>query len=302
MRQIGTVPDAQAARTFADYLTGLKIEARLDHQAGGWVLWVFDEDRVQQAKTELEQFLRNPDDSRFARAAPKTYPAIEGEAEADEAQRPPVDLSVLQRFVTLVLIAGCFGTFLGTNLGDPKAALVQLMQIAPDGDTTLSHVRHGELWRLVSPIFLHFGFIHLLFGVLVLFDLGRQVEQRRGPVRYLLLVLVVAIISNIAQFYLGEAGWSWDTGFTATPSGKFGGLSGVLYGLFGYVWVKTRTEPELGFELSPGTVSLMVSWLFLCLFLADLIGPVANVTHGVGLLVGLVAGYGSYVLRAVRQP
>jgi GlpG protein len=302
MRQIGTVPDAQAARTFADYLTSLKIEARLDHQGQAWALWVFDEDRVQQAKAELEQFLRNPGDPRFAPAAPAApYATSEDQAEAGEVAQPPLDLSVFRRIVTLLFISGCFGTFLGSNLGDQKSPLVQLMEIAPDGDTSLEHVRNGELWRLVSPIFLHFGFPHLLFSVLVLFDLGRQAEQRRGPVRYMLLVLVIAITSNIAQFYLGDAGWSWDTGFTATPSGAFGGMSGVLYGLFGYIWVKARCEPDLGFTLSPGTVALMVSWLFLCMFLSPLIGPVANVTHGVGLFVGLVVGYGSYVLRAVRE-
>jgi GlpG protein len=301
MRQIGTVPDAGAARSFADYLTTLKIEARLDHQAQGWVLWVFDEDRVQQAKAELEQFLRNPGDPRFARTSADA-PASEEQAQADEAVQPPVDLSVLRRLVTLLLISACFGTFLGTNLGDQKAPLVQFMLIAPDGDTTLAHVGHGELWRLVSPIFLHFSFPHLLFSVLVLFDLGRQMEQRRGALRYLLLVLVVAIVSNIAQFYLGQAGWTWDTGFTATPSGKFGGMSGVLYGLLGYIWVTVRREPELGFVLSPGTVALMVGWLFLCMFVpAEVIGPVANAAHVVGLFIGLVVGYASYVLRAVRQ-
>jgi GlpG protein len=302
MRQIGTVPDAHAARAFADYLMTLKIEARVDHLAQGWALWVFDEDRVQQAKAELEQFLRNPNDPRFAGpAATPRYADLEKDAEEHEAEQPPLDLSVLRRIVTLLLIFGCIATYLASNLGDSTSPLVQAMVIAPDGDTSLAHIRRGELWRLVSPIFVHLGFLHLLFNVLVLFDLGRQVEQRGGAVRYLLLVLVVAIVSNVAQFYLGQAGWSFDAGFTATPSGKFGGMSGVLYGLFAYVWVKVRREPELGFVLSPGTVALMVSWLFLCMLLSDVIGPVANVTHGVGLFIGLVIGYASYVLRAVRQ-
>jgi GlpG protein len=303
MRQIGTVPDAHAARTFADYLTSLKIEARLDHQAQGWALWVFDEDRVQQAKAELEEFLRNPGDPRFTRAAapPSRAPEPVNEAERDEPAQPPLDLSIVRRIVTVAMGAACVAVFVSSSFGDPAAPIVQAMQIAPDGDTSLEHVRRGELWRLVSPIFLHFGFLHLLFNVLVLFDLGRQMEQRRGPVRYLLLVLVVAVVSNLAQFYLGDAGWSLSGGFTFTPGGKFGGMSGVLYGLFGYIWVKSRWEPELGFVLAPGTVVLLVAWLFLCIFLGDLMGPVANVAHGVGLFIGLLVGYASHVLRAVRQ-
>jgi GlpG protein len=302
MRQIGTVPDARAARTFTDYLTALKIEARLDHQAQGWALWVFDEDRVQQARAELEQFLRNPDDPRYVPAASPPPAAEDGdEAAGDEAEPAPFDWSLLRRLVTVALAVGCVAVFIASDFGTAASPVVQALQIAPDGDTNLEHVCGGELWRLVSPIFLHFSFWHLLFNLVMLYDLGRQVEQRRGAVRYLLLVLVIAIASNVAQFYLGAGVWHIGTGaFSVTPSGNFGGMSGVLYGLFGYIWVKTRCEPELGFELSSLTIACMVAWLCLCL-LEVIPVPVANVCHGAGLFMGLLLGYVTYVLRAVRQ-
>jgi GlpG protein len=308
MRQIGTVSDASSARTFADYLSTLQIESRLDHQPQGWALWVFDEDRILQAKAELEQFLRDPENPRFTRrgasAARPTVPPPPSvtDEEHDEEVQPQLDLSIRRGLVTLVIGVVCLAVFLGSNLGSPASPLIQALQIAPDGDTTLDHVRHGELWRLVSPIFVHFNPLHLLFNFLMLFDLGRQVERRRGAVRYLLFILIVAILSNILQFYLGDFGWTFGSGFTFQPSGKFGGLSGVLYALFGYIWVKARREPDLGFVLMPGTTALLVSWLFVCLFAADVIGaPVANVAHVAGLFCGLVIGYASYVLNAVRQ-
>jgi GlpG protein len=307
MRQIGTVSEASAARTFADYLSTLEIESRLDHQSQGWALWVFDEDRIPQAKAELEQFLRTPEDPRFTRRGPiAARPAVPSPAvvdeERDETVQPQLDLSIRKGLVTLLIGVACLAVFLGSNLGSPASPLIQALQIAPDGDTTLEHVRHGELWRLVSPIFVHFNPLHLLFNFIMLFDLGRQVERRRGAMRYLLFILVVAILSNILQFYLGDFGWSFGSGFTFQPSGKFGGLSGVLYALFGYIWVKARREPDLGFVLTPGTTALLVSWLFVCLFAADVIGaPVANVAHVAGLFLGLVIGYASHVLNAVRQ-
>jgi GlpG protein len=305
MRQIGTVPDPQAARTFADYLTSLKIEARLDHQAQGWALWVFDEDRVKQAKTELEQFLLNPNDPRFsARPTPAAAEATTPEESSrEEGDQPALDLSLTRRLLTVTLALVCIAIYISISFSEPSAGFAQVLQIAPDGDATLAHVRHGELWRLVSPILVHFNFLHVLFNVLMFLDLGRQVELRRGPVRFLLLVLLIAVVSNVAQFYLGDAGWSFTTGFTMAPSGKFGGLSGVLYGLFGYIWVKARREPDLGFVLTPATTAIMVAWLFVCLFVpAEVIGSgIANVTHVVGLFMGLLLGYASYVLRAVRQ-
>ena len=83
----------------------------------------------------------------------------------------------------------------------------------------------------------------------------------------------------------------------------FGGMSGVLYGLFGYAWMKTRFAPELGVTLSPQTVTTLLVWFVLCLspFLQAVIGPVANVAHAVGLLVGVAAGVAPHLPRLLRR-
>ena len=69
MRQIGMLPDGDAARRLADYLLTLKIDTHLDQQPEGWIVWVRDEDRVAQARQEFAEFQRNPADTRFAGAA-----------------------------------------------------------------------------------------------------------------------------------------------------------------------------------------------------------------------------------------
>src|SRR5579862_760919 len=120
MRQIGTVPDAHAARTFADYLAALKIEARLDHQGQVWVLWVFDEDRVKQAKEELAEFLRNPSDPRFLRPGKVAEPNVpEAEQEPNGVIEPRApDLTVLRHIVTISLMAACMTVFLYSGYGE----------------------------------------------------------------------------------------------------------------------------------------------------------------------------------------
>ena len=57
------------------------------------------------------------------------------------------------------------------------------------------------------------------------------------------------MISNVAQYYL-DVGLE-DGGLVVQRNPMFGGMSGVLYGLFGYLWMKSRYEPALGLSLNP---------------------------------------------------
>src|SRR5205814_9740200 len=97
---------------------------------------------------------------------------------------------------------------------------------------SLIEIKNGQLWRLITPIFVHGGFLHLLFNMWWMRDLGFMIEQRKGSLRLALMVLLVAIPSNIAQY------------MTAGP--WFGGMSGVVYGLFGYIWMKGKFSPHEG--------------------------------------------------------
>jgi GlpG protein len=80
------------------------------------------------------------------------------------------------------------------------------------------------------------------------------------------------VVSNIAQ--------------NAYSGPHFGGISGVVYGLFGYVWLFGRFEPSSGLQLSRESTIIMVVWLLLCT--TGRIGPVANMCHFVGLGMGLL--------------
>ena len=68
MRQLAILPNADAAQAFADYLQTLQIETRLDKLPDRCAVWVFDEDRLTQARKELADFTNNPADPRFAAA------------------------------------------------------------------------------------------------------------------------------------------------------------------------------------------------------------------------------------------
>lgn len=139
----------------------------------------------------------------------------------------------------------------------------------------LPEIMQGELWRLITPVFIHLHPLHILLNMLWLFDLGGVIEQRQGSPRFGLLVGVIAVLSNLAQFY-----WAgpW-----------FGGMSGVVYGLLGYAWMQGRLYPRSGLVLHPQIVLMMLIWFVICWL--GIIGKIANMAHTVGLVTGLALGW-----------
>ena len=138
----------------------------------------------------------------------------------------------------------------------------------------------GEYWRLITPIFLHFGLVHLVFNSLWLSMLGSRIEQLAGSLHLMLLVLVSGVISNMAQFV-----WSGTV--------YFGGMSGVVYALLGYIWIKNKIAPHALLQLPLGIVGFMLGWLLVCMtgILDLLLGVgVANAAHLGGLVVGMLLG------------
>jgi GlpG protein len=146
---------------------------------------------------------------------------------------------------------------------------------------SLAEISKGQVWRLVTPVFIHIGIPHLLFNMWMLFDFGRVLESRRGPLWLAATTVAIAIPSNLGQyFWRGPA---------------FGGMSGVLFGLFGYMWMKHRYDSSAGIRLNPFDIVLMVAWFFLCM--TGLVGDIANMAHSVGMVTGIVIGLAPLVWR-----
>ncbi len=139
----------------------------------------------------------------------------------------------------------------------------------------LADIKKGQVWRLFTPMFLHFGILHLAFNMMWLLRFGTILEIRFRPMKFLGLVLAVAAISCIAQgFWKGT---------------NFGGMSGVNYGLFGFIWLRSKLHPAPEFEMDSQTVAFLVLWMVVCCF-SDALGPVANAAHLAGFFGGALIG------------
>ena len=138
----------------------------------------------------------------------------------------------------------------------------------------------GQYWRLVTPAFIHFGWLHIVFNSLWMWELGARVERVMGHLNMLLLFLVIAVVSNTSQFVY-------------TGPGLFGGMSGVVYGLLGFSWVAPLLQPRWVIQPPRAIMLFMVGWLVICMAgVVEVLGfgAIANAAHLGGLISGAVLG------------
>lgn len=304
MRQIGRLPNQADANRFAAFLITQGITAHAEPENGDWALWVRDEDQTQQAKEELVTFVERPNDARYDGAERAAQALLVDERRKREAAKKNIQtpserwksgvvrrIPLTRALVTISVVATILGStrLLGTDSSlartiDDELHFVKVADYAESNDP-LVNVKQGEVWRLVTPIFVHadplkdLGILHILFNMYWLVHFGGMIEQRRGPIRLAMIVLIVAIVSNVAQATFPS---SWGGAVL------FGGMSGVLYGTFGYVWMKSWYDPSSGMWIDPTTIFLLVAWLFVCMTPA--IAHVANVAHVAGLISGFALG------------
>lgn len=329
MRQIGTLESSRAADLFVAWLIAEGIDAHAEYadgaDAGPVEIWIKSEDQVARARQELDEFRRQPDAPKYAegerRAAAVVLERMKKQRQSAQNRRP---LPTVQRAGarvpltrTLIILSGVVALL--TDFGTKPERLVDLPAYralaftSVDGAVAEDLVRQhgaqsdslavraaslnrGEIWRLVTPIFIHFGTIHLVFNMIWLWQLGRVVEQRYGTVWLGILVLFVAAASNLAQGIVPER---LDGSSPVWTGGQlislFGGMSGVVYGLFGFGWIKAAFDPASRLYMPPSTVVIMVVWLLLCMTPAAAhltgYGRVANWAHGVGLVAGMLAAW-----------
>ncbi|MBV4539791.1 rhomboid family intramembrane serine protease [Pseudomonas vlassakiae] len=258
---------------FVNLLQRLQVPHRVSEEGEEQVLWA--PDTLVADVRELYQ--RFPDGNAEV-GADLSAMATPQPSLADQAKACKVTASVL---VLCLIVAGLTG--LGDNLN--AISWFTFLEFRVQGEylhfTPLAQgLTEGQWWRLVSPMLLHFGVLHLAMNGLWYWELGKRIELRQGPWLLLGLTLLFSLVSNLAQHY------------TSGPS-LFGGLSGVLYGLLGHVWLYQWLAPNPYFNLPKGVLVMMLIWLVICLtgVVGQLgFGQIANAAHVGGLLIGCLTG------------
>jgi GlpG protein len=293
MIKAGQIDNKDHAQLLSNYLYVSEIKNQIDcNQDGSWALWVLDSDQLEEGKSITAEFLKNPDDNKYKDASRLAETKKELKEKEDNAYRKNLHtraelfslskfkLLSVTSFLIIISVLTAIITALGSNDSINAFLMITEFKQNPEGthilyNQTLPEVQQGQIWRLLTPIFLHFSLLHIFFNMLWLKDLGHMIEKKSGPIFLVVMVMVFGISSNIGQFLMSG------------PS--FGGMSGVVYGLLGYVWIRSKLDPHSGLFLHKQTIIMMIAWFFFCM--TGLIGHIANTAHGVGLGCGVIWGF-----------
>lgn len=270
---------------FTQLLHRLHIPHRVTEERDAQVVWVTDPGLVDEVRNLYARYPQGD----MAGEISDVRPAVTRPGFKEQLRESPVTAGVL--IITLVVAAiSLLGdryeavrwlTFLDFRLYDTY------IEFYPVSYT----LEQNQWWRFVSPMFLHFGVLHLAMNSLWYWELGRRIEFRQKGWMLLALTFLFSLAANLVQYW-----WSGPA--------LFGGLSGVLYGLLGHCWLFQLLAPTPAYRMPKGVVIMMLAWLGICLTGAiDVLGfgAIANGAHVGGLLAGCVTGVlGGLIARTRR--
>lgn len=265
MIELARFRDPHPARLLQQVLAadGIAAQVRMLHDEA--LLVLENAEQFEQARSLMDAFLADPGAARFQHHAWQMSEPL-----ASNGATPPMFTGQWWRSlgpVVKVVFVACVLVFLTRWFIGPQ--VYNALMFAPSLPALAS-----EPWRLFGPALLHGNELHIIFNLLWWLELGRVIERFQSSFQLLWVTLASAAISNLAQFLV------------AGP--YFGGLSGVVYALLGYLWLYGKVNPAAGYGLRREIVIMMLAWLVICM--TGLVGSIANTAHVAGLLSGCLFG------------
>lgn len=231
----------------------------------------------EQEKTQLNDYIPSPVEKAmlfdFPKQAERITQIID---EYGTTDWPPEAYKEKEKALQIPIWEGLYDPLANYFKGDQTKPLIN----AP----LFEKISRGEIWRLITPIFLHANLIHILFNILVFIVLGKEVERMIGIKRMILLILFSALFSNTIQYMM--------SGF------RFMGISGVVCALLAFIVTRQKLAPWEGYQLEKSSVYFMLSFIFLMAGLSlisfisksfgheFLVTSIANSAHVSGLFIG----------------
>lgn len=265
------------AHLLANYLTSQSISATVMQSDKEFVVVLDDYAHVDRAKVIAEDFLSNPTHPKYQQAAWDSGKNVQLAPSGSGFSVKNIINDAIKAPFTSVVFLLCVAVYTLSLLG-LFSPIAQHLLMQPFSVLSENH----EWWRLLGPAFIHFSALHIIFNLLWWGMLGAKIERTLGVSMLLIVFLVSATISNAAQAIFSDP--------VQANLYLFGGLSGVVYAVMGFVWWLGWLRPSWGLSLPNSIVGFMLVWLVLGY--ADILWVnMANAAHTAGLISGcLLAG------------
>lgn len=202
-------------------------------------------------------------------------------------KNPPVIIALRYYPITVTLITICVIVFLlqlinGVDVANPKTS-----DLIRWGANLLPLTLGNEPYRMITSLFLHIGFLHLMFNTFALYYFGQVAEQIFGKIHFLLLFLLAGIGGNLLNNYLGWQDIIQQQSLLPTVSaGASGGIMGIGMALIMSALLKMRVN-QLQLNLSTLTGIMIIN-----LSIGFIFPGIDNAGHIGGAITGTILGLG----------
>ncbi len=272
------VDSAVDLRPFLRVLNSHGIRHKVSEEAGKQVIRVGSEQEAAKTVALMEQWQRG--DFTASRVEPIRHSSLQSYVPV-KGLLNNLWLSFYRAPVTIVLIIACLLVAFFSRLGADLQSVVFLFypEFNLNGDMPvlglLTQVDSiSTALRTLTPALLHFGALHLVFNLLWLWYFGSMIESLQPSWRYALVIIFLAFVSNAAQYF-------------SAYSANFGGMSGVVYGLLGYIWIWQLLFPRSRLRLPTAMITVFLVALVLMEVFAS--SWIATAAHIGGVVSGMVA-------------
>ena len=317
MRKLHTFEQELDANRFTAVLTVNQVEAQvLRSNDNQWDLWIIDDDALSQAGKLLGEYQSNPDSPQIQMALAKAK-KIQQQLKQEKAERikqakkievrspfraPHHMMAAMQRKDTLtrkiiLLCAIVFGASLVFQSQDGS----QENFVRNALEAQFQQISQGQIWRLITPVFVHgtgqeflFDFLHIFFNMYWMYWLGTRLEIQFGLKTYLGLFLIAGVASILVPLLTPETGL---LGIRGLGGGSVVGMSGVVYGVIGFGGCKMKMKPSVGMLITPFVLMFSIGWMLFGIVSASssqgvgYISSISHLAHLVGLLTGAMYAF-----------
>ena len=254
--------------SYSNYLKGVGIAHRIAEESGNQSIYIANPDNLSEAKHILDLYLND---------------RIETSGTFAEEKLFPLNVNVLSLLletpITICIIGLALLIAIVTSLGSDLSGYSVLLYPLIDTSSLLGSLSELKsvlaVTRTITPMFLHFGELHLVFNMLWMWYFGKQLERSLPAWLFLSSIILISFISNTVQYLV--------SGYN-----NFGGMSGVIYGLVGFSWILSKFQMKENMIITNNLfVFFVVSLVLMEIFASSWIATAAHIG---GLVSGFILG------------